>query len=587
MIFTFVQMDYKIETKENKFSKDISSNEDDEESVVQAMIAFNQQIDDTNLLNQVVSDIASCTTHLTDLVMNHPLYTETNLVDHLFGIVLDDNLPNNIRAQAIYAISPLIEFFNEDQINSLTERPFLLSVFNLYLFYLEKNDIHMNRILFFLSNLVSSTIQARNEVICQFPIEEYHSDSFSTFDLKAIAVLYNFKENILNEIYKPFHLIFFKCICYFPLSQELCIHACQISINLLKLLPISDYEDLLKVIWYVCKNGFTNIVASMSQPLFSIFKTISFFQSCTISALKCLSKILKKMIDCNIDLSNLNLKVFCQCITKVELDKSIIILNFIDYLISDDYISCQSPPSEISNGSQEIDTAHELKNIYLELLLEENNQFFYYLKSIINPVIDSKLIDFPVKHKIASTNILKTIILKCNQYYINKIVKSQFIEIILDIIELQDIDITKNSLSTLLALMHKITDMEVIWSVISQITNINGYQILLNVIDEAKEFSDDDKNPIYTEIYQMAEEIIKNIDSVKPDDITEFPNYILESDDDEIYDVTQEIKEKEDIKRKKEVNNIHILESIFCRNSDEEEEEQDSIIEEDENENDN
>lgn len=577
-------MEYKIETKENKFSKDIPSIED-EESVIEAMVAFNQQIDDNNLLNQVVSDIAICTTHLTDLVMNNPLYTQTNLVDHLFEIVLDDNLPSNIRAQAIYAISPFIEFFNEDQINSLTDRPFLLSVFNLYLFYLEKNDIHMNRILFFLSNLVSSTIQARNEVICQFPVEN-HSDSFSTFDSKAIAVFCDFREKILNEIYKPSHLIFFKCLCYFPLNQDLYTSACQISINLLHLLPISDYEDLLKIIWYACKNGFTNIVASIdSGAFFSIFKTISFFQSCTISTLKCLSKILTKMIDCNINLSNLNLKLFCQCITNVELDKSIIILNFIDYLISDEYILCQ-PPSEVSDDSQENDTAHELKNIYLEILLYKNTKFFHYLKSIINPDIDSKLVDFPVKHKVASTNILKTIILKCNTYYINKIVKSQFIENIIDIIELQDIDITKNSLSMLLALMEKVSDMEIIWSVISQITNINGYQILLNVIDEAKEFSDDDKNPIYTEIYQMAEEIIKNIDSVKPDDITEFPSYILESDDDEICDVTQEEKEKEDLKKQKEVESIHILESIFCRNSDEEEEEADSIIEDDENDND-
>ena len=76
--------------------------------------------------------------------------------------------------------------------------------------------------------------------------------------------------------------------------------------------------------------------------------------------------------------------------------------------------------------------------------------------------------------------ILKTIIFK-NKFFINKIVKDQFVGSIVDVIELQDIEVTKNSLSALLTLMHNCSDQGIIWSVISQIHEINGYKILLNI----------------------------------------------------------------------------------------------------------
>lgn len=576
-------INYKEIEPDNKFTKYTFESED-EKDVNEALVAFNKQIEDITVLKDILGEIAICTTHLTELVVNNPLFIRSDLVGHLISIVLDKDIPENIITQAIYAISPLIDILSEEQIDSLIDSSFIQRVFELYIYYFEHlNDLNGDRILLFLSNLASNSIKARDEVINNFPIIEKEQEFFSSLESRTIEVFHNITDNILHGIYTKSHLIFFKCLCYHPLNRDLCGVSCAISIKLLKRLPISDYDDAFKVLRYACKNGFTDLVASMNSTLFPIFLRPTFYKKCTLNSLKTLTKILKTMVDCNIDLSNLNFKELCKCITDVESNKSIFILDIIDYLISDDYIVTEQS-SSVENTNQ----ASELKNTYLEILLEKNNGLFYKLKSIINPKIDPNLVDFPIKHKIASLKILKTIIFK-NKFFINKIVKDQFVGSIVDVIELQDIEVTKNSLSALLTLMHNCSDQGIIWSVISQIHEINGYKILLDIKNDMIQLNSESQDKVYEEIYQMADEAIKMIDSVNEKDITEYGKQILDSDDDDT-DFICDITENKRIEIEKEQNDdcqyIHEIESVLKKylnldDHEEEEEEADDSIEED------
>lgn len=527
---------YKKSNPENRAAKNYFEKEENEDikSAVQAMIDFDREIIDLNELQKVVDNIANETIHSTELIINHPLYAKTNLIDHLIFIISDQKFPMNIRAQAAYALSPFIEYFDDDQVNNLADRSFIRYIYEFFNFYYSQDDdyaalTYVNKILLFLSNLASGSKKTRDEVIWQFPIQVNKSDLFTSFNLKAIdtfQVIYNNIEENENESQKKYFLLFFKCLSYYPLDHDVYQAVYEKAVELLEQLQKEYFEDLLKSVWYICKNGFTNIITE-KYAFFSIFDNVSFFDECSLSSLKCTIKILKSMIDYNIDLENfLKFKVICRCITELDSDRSIIILNFIDYLISND---------DASEDIEDNALALELEDKYLIKLL--NNRLLYYLKRILDHDDDSAFFDTSIENKIASIKVLKTIIFKNDKELLNIIVKNHFVMVIIKAIELQDIYITQYCLKMLLVILNNCTDNGVWSSIIYQIrdSNINGYEILSNIKNDVEELFDENSNnyPTLDEIYLNAEEVLRIIDSISPEDIPDYGDFILASDDDE------------------------------------------------------
>ena len=89
----------------------------------------------------------------------------------------------------------------------------------------------------------------------------------------------------------------------------------------------------------------------------------------------------------------------------------------------------------------------------------------------------------------------------------------------------------------LLVILNNCTDNGVWSSIIYQIrdSNINGYEILSNIKNDVEELFDENSNnyPTLDEIYLNAEEVLRIIDSISPEDIPDYGDFILASDDDE------------------------------------------------------
>lgn len=315
--------------------------------IIQAMIDFSQQIDDLLILEKIITNLAEYSIWYSDFMISHPLYSQTKLIDHLISLFSDPNLPPSIKVQASKAISSFIPYFNEDQINSMVNLPFIQIIYELFIFYSNENQkenktsfFYLSVILMFLSKLARGSLYSRNTIILKFPILEKQNKENSSFESKTINIFnyiyYNIKfnsdQNLINNL-----LIFLKDLCFYPLSQNAYEKACLISIILLQKPSNENSEILFKIIWYICKNGFGHVVGQKSA-FYGIFNAISFFKKSSLKVLKCWLKIMKSIINLNVDLTKcFDLKIFSECVSQLEAERTEIILRLIDYLISDEY----------------------------------------------------------------------------------------------------------------------------------------------------------------------------------------------------------------------------------------------------------
>ena len=212
--------------------------------IIQAMIDFSQQIDDLLILEKIITNLAEYSIWYSDFMISHPLYSQTKLIDHLISLFSDPNLPPSIKVQASKAISSFIPYFNEDQINSMVNLPFIQIIYELFIFYSNENQkenktsfFYLSVILMFLSKLARGSLYSRNTIILKFPILEKQNKENSSFESKTINIFnyiyYNIKfnsdQNLINNL-----LIFLKDLCFYPLSQNAYEKACLISIILLQ-----------------------------------------------------------------------------------------------------------------------------------------------------------------------------------------------------------------------------------------------------------------------------------------------------------------------------------------------------------------
>lgn len=535
--------------------------------VIQALIDFDQPIEDIETLGEALKDISIYCNESTEFILQHQLFSQTSLIDHFISLISDPSIPPTLKVLSINSISAFIPYFNEEQVNGFLELPFFHEIFEIYFYFLERSQnsvdgICLAKILQFFSNMALSTIQARDEIISQYPIQ----GDFETLESKVIEMINQIGQIIVYGDFKtqiPYFLLFFKSLCYHTLNQNAYEVACVISLNLTKQLSRENYEYLFKILWYICKNGFSEIVASKAA-FFDILLNLSFFRNVSLTTLKCFSKIIKSMSNFNLS-KYLNFKLYVDCIAELNIERSIIILDLIEFLIT---INTDESESLIDAKS------NELKNVYLSCFLV--NQLLFQLKKVI--ASDS----FTMKHKIISFRILKIIVFKDFQPYIHEVVKKKFIKPMLYILELHDLILSESVVSILLFIINSCINNEFIVSIISQIREANGYQSILILINDIDETDDSlrKQNPIFEEIYKMAKEIIDLIDKIEEERIANQKDLSVTNEEEETNekesawitgidgivekilknDDEEEEEVKEEVKRPKFLND---LESIF------------------------
>lgn len=526
---------------------------DDMKRITQILMNFNQQIENESILLKIINELTNECTHSHEIIFSHPLYSQTHLIDHFISLISTPTIHPDIKLQAIYSISSFIQYFDDNQIASMINLPFMKDVYYLLIYYNGENQndfesLNVSKILRFLSNLSLATSTARDEIILKFPniLEPFHQEEYSSINSKAIDVfrqIFIIIQKNTNRTRTKYFLNFFKCLCYYPMGKDASDAASTFSTLLLGELGREHYEDLIKINWYICKNNFSEIVSS-KYGFFDAINIKSFYEECSIKTLKCTIKVLLSMINCPADLSLcIDFKILGECAEFLEKNRSVIILNFIDSMISYQNITNDDNIYQCSR----INDIKMLKDIYLHLFLR--NHFLIHLKNII----DSN--NGTIEQKISSLRILKTIAFRNRSVLINKIVKKNLVKSILELLSMQDLDIASFVLSIFLAVFNGLNDNGYLASAMTQIEEIGAYDIINDMMNDLNFSSENKESNLFDDVYHMGNEALKLIDSFTEinNSTTCYGNKFFSTDSDDEVDFVRDANDDLQYLREKEI----------------------------------
>ncbi|KAK8878095.1 hypothetical protein M9Y10_004858 [Tritrichomonas musculus] len=449
-------------------TNDSDKNSTDLSSLNEVLFYFNQ-----NELEFIEKGI----NRLSEIIMSscesehfHTFFCQSEIIKFLINYILLNSLEDSYKIAIVKILYIVTDWHDDEYIEKILESPFTDRIYQLMnTFYPNSNEetyiIDSSQLITsFLSKLSLRTEKSRDTILAKFP----NSKRISPFEQLFEFIIELSKMNIKSL---QSYIYFFSCLCYYELSFDLKIYIygnfiVPMFCDILK--ERKDlWEYLLQIIhFFVSKDSEQPNDKTFIQMFCQHEKSINILiESITKGSQKSIDIALKIMIilmdnSCDI-FSSLDFTYLCQNICNPDIDTSIGIMNFIKVLFE-----------------PKVET--DITKIFDFLF---KNKLLFHLKAIFE--------SGSLNQKFAALQIIQTITEKSSANIIKKIVRSNIISPMIEILEVHDFDIAQIVIHNIWNIIDRCIEDEIKCKILLQI-NEYGENLLFELFNETAEYNDED-----------------------------------------------------------------------------------------------